>query len=404
MLLRLAFRSIFRNRRRSAITLMVIVFGAIGIILFGGYKAITFRNLRESTIRNRLGHLQIFAAGYARAEAQKPLQYALSNAEEIRRTVEKDPRVKTTAAQISLMGLVSNGEKSETFMATAVEPLKDRMMSAQKLTAGVDLPLDENDAVIVGKGLATSMNVKPGDYLTLMTTTGSGSLNATDVRVAGIFMSGVKEYDDRAIKMPIAGAQQLLQTTKIEKLLVFLNETSDTDAMRSDLTRTFAQQGWKLEMKEWSELATFYHQVVALYNGIFGFLGILVFCIVIFSVANTITMSILERTREIGTLMAMGTTRGRIWRSFLAEGVLIGIIGGVLGIAGGALMAQLINHGHVMLPPPPGYTVGYRLQILLHPPVLMTAFVISFITATLSSIVPAWRASRLKIVDALGHI
>jgi putative ABC transport system permease protein len=404
MLLRLAFRSIFRNRRRSAITLMVIVFGAIGIILFGGYKAITFRNLRESTIRNRLGHLQIFAAGYARAEAQKPLQYALSNAEEIRRTVEKDPRVKTTAAQISLMGLVSNGEKSETFMATAVEPLKDRMMSAQKLTAGVDLPLDENDAVIVGKGLATSMNVKPGDYLTLMTTTGSGSLNAMDVRVAGIFMSGVKEYDDRAIKMPIAGAQQLLQTTKIEKLLVFLNETSDTDAMRSDLTRTFAQQGWKLEMKEWSELATFYHQVVALYNGIFGFLGILVFCIVIFSVANTITMSILERTREIGTLMAMGTTRGRIWRSFLAEGVLIGIIGGVLGIAGGALMAQLINHGHVMLPPPPGYTVGYRLQILLHPPVLMTAFVISFITATLSSIVPAWRASRLKIVDALGHI
>jgi putative ABC transport system permease protein len=237
-----------------------------------------------------------------------------------------------------------------------------------------------------------------------MTTTGSGSLNAMDVRVAGIFMSGVKEYDDRAIKMPIAGAQQLLQTTKIEKLLVFLNETSDTDAMRSDLTRTFAQQGWKLEMKEWSELATFYHQVVALYNGIFGFLGILVFCIVIFSVANTITMSILERTREIGTLMAMGTTRGRIWRSFLAEGVLIGIIGGVLGIAGGALMAQLINHGHVMLPPPPGYTVGYRLQILLHPPVLMTAFVISFITATLSSIVPAWRASRLKIVDALGHI
>jgi putative ABC transport system permease protein len=404
MLLRLAFRSIFRNRRRSAITLMVIVFGAIGIILFGGYKAITFRNLRESTIRNRLGHLQIFAAGYAKAEAQKPLQYALSNAEEIRRTVEKDPRVKTTAAQISLMGLVSNGEKSETFMATAVEPLKDRMMSAQKLTAGVDLPLDENDAVIVGKGLATSMNVKPGDYLTLMTTTGSGSLNAMDVRVAGIFMSGVKEYDDRAIKMPIAGAQQLLQTTKIEKLLVFLNETSDTDAMRSDLTRTFAQQGWTLEMKEWSELATFYHQVVALYNGIFGFLGILVFCIVIFSVANTITMSILERTREIGTLMAMGTTRGRIWRSFLAEGVLIGIIGGVLGIAGGALMAQLINHGHVMLPPPPGYTVGYRLQILLHPPVLMTAFVISFITATLSSIVPAWRASRLKIVDALGHI
>ena len=78
------------------------------------------------------------------------------------------------------------------------------------------------------------MHVKPGDYLTLMSTTTSGSLNAMDVRVAGIFMSGVKEYDDRAIKMPLAGAQQLLQTKKVERLLVLLNNTDDTAAVRAE--------------------------------------------------------------------------------------------------------------------------------------------------------------------------
>ena len=400
MIIKLALRNVLRNRRRSAITLIVIVFGAVGLILFGGYKARTFYALRESTIRGRIGHLQIFKRGYSKAETQKPLQYALDDATSIRKQVERDPRVKMTAAQITLMGLISNGEKSETFIATAVEPTKDRAMNNQKVTAGSDLPDNEPDAILIGRGLAQSMHAKPGDYLTLMTTTVTGSLNAMDVRVAGIFSIGVKEYDDRAVKMPISGAQQLLQTKKVEKLLVFLNNTEDTAAVHNTIIGSVSG----IEIKEWSELAPFYHQVVALYNGIFGFLGIVVFAIVVFSVANTILMSVFERTREIGTLMAIGTTRGRLRSMFVAEGVSIGVIGGILGLAIGWLLAFAINHGNVMLPPPPGYTTGYRLQILMQPAVLITAFLVSFVTATISSIVPALKASRMKIVDALGHI
>lgn len=400
MILKLALRNILRNSRRSAITLIVIVFGAVGLILFGGYKARTFYSLRESTIRGRVGHLQIFKEGYSKAQSQKPLDHALDDANAIRREIERDPRVKMTAAQITLMGLISNGDKSETFIATAVEPAKERLMDSTRVTAGSALPDSESDAVMIGRGLAESMHARPGDYLTIMTTTTAGSLNAMDVRVAGIFMTGVKEYDERAVKMPIAGAQQLLQTKKIEKLLVFLQNTDDTAAVHSAITARVRG----IEIKEWSELAPFYHQVVALYNGIFGFLGIVVFAIVVFSVANTILMSVFERTREIGTLMAMGTTRGRLRAMFVAEGVGIGVIGGALGLLIGASLAMLINRGHVMLPPPPGYTVGYRLQIMLQPPVLITAFLVSFITATISSIVPALKASRMKIVDALGHI
>ena len=399
MLTKLALRNIFRNRRRSAITLAVIVFGAVGLILFGGYKAVTFRGLRESTIRGRLGHLQIFGAGHSKG-SQKPLEHALENVAALRAEIEKDPRVESTAAQITLMGLVSNGDKSETFIATAVEPEKDRTMRGQRVVEGTLLPDNEPDAALLGKGLAESMNVKTGDYITLMTPTVSGSLNAMDVRVAGIFQTGVKELDERAVKMPIAGAQSLLQTTKVEKLLVFLRETDTTNAMRADIER----RKLPIETKSWSELASFYHQVVLLYNGIFGFLGLIVFGVVIFSVANTIVMSIFERTREIGTLMAIGTTRGRVWRMFFLEGLMTGVLGGLLGLAIGALLATIINNVNVMLPPPPGYTVGYRLQILLQTPVMTTAFLISVVTATLSSILPAFKASRLKIVDALGHI
>jgi putative ABC transport system permease protein len=399
MLIKLALRNIFRNRRRSAITLAVIVFGAVGLILFGGYKAVTFRSLRESTIRGRLGHLQLFGAGHEKG-SQKPLEHALEDVAAIRARIEQDPRVESTAAQITLMGLISNGDKSETFVATAVEPAKDRVMRGQELVEGTQLPDDEPDAVVLGKGLARSMNVKSGDYVTLMTPTVTGSLNAVDVRVAGIFQTGVKELDERAVKLPLAGAQQLLQTRKVEKLLVFLRDTETTDAVRADIER----MKLPIDIKSWSELASFYHQVVLLYNGIFGFLGLIVFAIVVFSVANTIVMSIFERTREIGTLMAIGVTRGRVWRMFFLEGLLTGVLGGVLGVAAGMLIAALINSGDIMLPPPPGYTVGYKLRMLLQPPVLMTAFLISMVTSTLSSILPALKASRLKVVDALGHI
>lgn len=404
MLIKIAFRNVFRNRRRSAITLLVIVMGAVGLILFGGYKARTFWALRESTIRSRLGHLQIYKFGYSKTESQKPLEFALDNPDDIARAIERDPRVKMTAQQITVMGLVSNGEKSETFMATAVEPKKDREMNSQRMTAGTGLPDDDPDTAVLGAGLAASMHVKPGDYVTLMTTTVTGSLNAADVRVTGIFMTGVKEYDERIIKMPIRGARQLLQTKKVEKILVFLNNTDDTTAVHASLDRLFREHHWQLEMKEWGELASFYQQVVLLYNGIFGFLGLIVFAIVVFSVANTIVMSILERTREIGTLMAIGTTRGRVWRMFLIEGFLIGLLGGVFGLAFGAALGWLINRGNIMLPPPPGYTVGYPLKIMLQSSTLVAAFGISVVTATISSIIPALRASRMKIVDALGHI
>jgi putative ABC transport system permease protein len=404
MLTRLALRNIFRNRRRSAITVAVIVFGVVGLILFGGYKAVTFKNLRESTIRGRLGHIQIYRLGYTSSKSQQPLEYGLEDVSGLRMEVERDPRVRMTAAQIGLSGLISNGERSETFIATAVEPEKERQMSGHRILSGEQLPLDELDAVILGRGLAESLGAVPGDYLTLMTTTVTGSLNAVDVRVAGIFSSGVKELDARAVKMALPAAQQLLQTAKVEKLLVFVHDTDRTGAVRATLTARFAAKRWPLEMRSWIELASFYHQVVLLYNGIFSFLGLVIFAVVIFSVANTILMSVFERTREIGTLMAMGTTRSRIARMFLLEGFLTGTIGGVAALAAGVGAALVINAANITLPPPPGYSVGYPLQILLQPSILMTGFAIAVVTSTLSSILPAARASRLQIVDALGHI
>ncbi len=384
--------------------MMVLVFGVVALMLFGGYKEINFWGIREGAARARFGHLQIYARGFAQADSQRPLARGLRDIDGLRREIERDPRVELTAAQISVMGLISNGDKSEAFLATAVEPSKDSRMPAQRMTSGVFLTDDDPDTVIIGDALAQSMKSGVGDTLTLMTTTANGSLNALDVRVAGIFSTGMKEYDERAIKIPLKAAQRLLQTDKVEKLLVVLRNTDDTDAVKRDLAASFDRKGMALEMRTWSELAGFYHQVVMLYNGIFGFLGAVIAAIVVLSVANTILMSAFERTREIGTLMAIGTERSMIWRIFLLEGFFVGVLGGLAGLGMGGGLALLINHVHIELPPPPGYTSGYRLQIMLNASIVTTAFLLAACTATISSVVPAFKACRLRIVDALGHI
>lgn len=404
MLTKLALRNIFRNRRRSAITFLVLIFGATALIMFGGYKEISFQGVRESMIRNSLGHMQIYKRGFVQSESMRPLEYGLENVEALRKVIESDPRVEMTAAQISFQGLVSNGEKSETYLATAVEPSKDKNMASQIIKAGEYLSDAEPDGVIIGEALAKAMNVRPGDSLTLMTTSVNRSLNALDVRVRGTFTTGVKEYDERAIKIPLVAAQKLMHTHKVEKVLVLLKRTEDTQAAKKDLAASLAAAHWDVEMRDWLELATFYHQVVALYNGIFGFLGWVVFIIVVLSVGNTVTMNILERTREIGTMLAIGTGRLRVWKMFLLEGLMLGILGGMLGLLAGVGLATLINHVKIMMPPPPGYTEGYLLRILVSPSILASTMMISVITAMLSSVFPAVRGSRLNIVRALSHV
>src|SRR5205807_2465613 len=130
-------------------------------------------------------------------------------------------------------------------------------MASQILKAGQFLSDQETDGVIVGELLARSMHVRPGGYLTLMTTSVNNSLNGMDVKVLGIFTTGVKEYDERSIKMPLVTAQRLMHTSKVQKLLVLLRETHDTQAAKGELQETVISRRGDLEMRDWSELATF---------------------------------------------------------------------------------------------------------------------------------------------------
>jgi putative ABC transport system permease protein len=266
------------------------------------------------------------------------------------------------------------------------------------------LHADEEDIVVLGSGLAKSLNAQTGDWLTLMTTTAHGALNAVDLKVVGTMSGYSPEYDARAILLPLRTAQYLLDTEKVHKILVVIDETEKTDQLYGQIHALAEQKGYPVTLKKWHEQAVYYNKVKQFYRQMIGFISVVLFLIVFFSTSNTVVMTIVERTREIGTLLSIGTSRWQTIKTFFFEGMFIGIFGGIFSMVFAFSFSLLINHLNIQLPPPPGLTDGYPLMIRSTPDVYASIFLVTVFIAAVSSIVPAFRVTRMKIVDALGHI
>lgn len=406
--LSLAFRNIFRNRRRTAMTLVVVGGGVTGLLLVGGFFSYLFWGFRESTIRNGVGHLQIYNAEFFRKDEAKVLENGLSGYRDIATSARKAPHVRNVAPRIEFFGMASNGMKSATYMATAVVPAEEKRMGFRpNVIKGRWFTetgqVQENEALI-GAGLARSMNVKPGDGLTLLAVTSEGALNGIDIDIVGIVQSSIKELDDRMLQLTLPAAQRLLESERVTKLVVGLDATENVGAVKAQLTGMMSGNRQPLAVRDWEELSPMYKQMVMMFGGILAFMAVVVFFMVVMSCANTLLMAMFERTREIGTMLAMGTPRGWILGLFVFEGVLTGVLGAAAGLIAGNGVALLLNHSGLQMPPPPGNTQGFAFHVQHVPGLMIGAALMVVITLAAASVVPAIRASRVRIVEALAHV
>jgi putative ABC transport system permease protein len=405
--LKLAFRNVFRNRRRTLITLAAMGFGAAAIIVFGGFVNAIYWGVRESTIRSQVGHIQLFRTGYSEKGNLAPYEYLIGDYAALRTELLKIDHVKTVTARLGFSGLVSTGDTTTSFVGAGVQPeWETDLSSLSVIVDGKDLASGDPRGIILGVGLARAFGVKPGGDLTLLTTTKSGSINALAVTVRGVWESGEKAYDDRFLKAALPEVQRLLdvENGEVQSVVLLLDSTDHTAVVRERIERLIGERGFALEVKTWEDLALRYHQVRELFGRIFAVLTLIVSIMVVFGITNTMTMAIFERTREIGTIMALGTRRRGVISMFVLEGVALGALGGLAGVILGVALAKIISALGIQLPPPPGSTRGFTVQIFLVPAVLAQAFRLSIITATLASLYPAWRAARLDVVEALRHV
>lgn len=401
----LARRNVLRQKRRSVTTALITALGGMGLLIFGGFAQFTFDSLAESSARDS-GHLIAADPRFFNESEEIPMEFGLSDATQTIQQIEQFDAVRMALPSIHLSGLISNGDKSTVFVGRGLHT-DEFYVKGPFLTIIDGQILSPNQAdfaaatqleVLLGQELAKEMKAKVGDDLTLMSTTVDGTLNALDVTVVGIVSTGVPDVDKRLVLTHLSLAQGLLMTDKVSQIMVFLNHMNQTPAMQQQLSRELNSLQWK----SWEALAFFYHKVKSLYQGIFGMIGAVVLLLVFFSVINTMTMTILERTQEIGTLRALGTTRGELKRLFALEGAMIGLAGALGGIVLNVLAFLFLKVADIQMPPPPGRSEGYPLWISLEPDQMLWTVGLLTLISCLAALWSARHAINQSIVQALA--
>ena len=413
ILARLALRNLLRQQRRTALTLLVVVAGFLALSLAGGFMAQTFQGLSDGAIRGGLGHLQILPPGALDGDEAQSMEKALPNGEALAATLRRDPAVAEVLPRIQFMGLLSNGPRSVAFLGTAVDPVLEprHMATAEALKDGAKAPggagsrwLAADPAareVLLGVGLARAMGATVGSSLTLMSTTRDGALNAVDVEVVGLQDLGLRELNDRFLTVGLGTAAQLLDAGPARsRLSVILKRPGTVEAEQARLQALLPGT----TVKPWFELASFYRQVKLLYFAIFGFMGLVLFLVVLLATANTLLMSVMERVREFGVLRAMGLQPRQLLVLLQWEGAFLGLLGSAMGLAATLVLRAGLNALHLQMPAPPGTSHGYELNIHLVPAVYLLVALGLQATLQISALFPGLKAARLRIVEALRHI
>lgn len=400
MLFKLALRNIFRQKLRTAMTLGAIVFGVAGLILSGGFVQDIFVQLREAIIHSQTGHLQVFRKGFLERGARQPEAFLIEAPVPLAQRIETLPDVKEVAARLSFSGLLNNGRRDLAIIGEGVEPDKEaRLGTFLSLTGGRQLSDADTFGMFIGQGVAHSLSVQPGDRVTLVMNTIEGALNTLDFEIVGVFQSFSKEFDARAVRIPLAAAQELMLTNGANVLVATLHRTEDTDRAVEQIRSSIDADAF--EVQGWSTLAEFYEKTVDLYDRQFGVLQLIILFMVLLSVVNSVNMTAFERLAEFGTLQALGNRKRDVFRLLIVENVLLGVIGAALGVLIGSILAVVISAIGIPMPPPPNANVGYTAVIRLLPSTVMSAFLIGFFATALAAVFPARRVSGTSIVDAL---
>jgi len=393
-------RNLARNTRRTAIAVGIVAFGVGALIVAGGFVDSLLVKLREDTIHSRLGHIQIQRPKFAELGLSAPYAHLLPLTRESFEPIARLPGVQAVTPRLALGGLISIGETTLSFTGHGVDPAGESAFARGiDIRSGSSLQPSDDDAVVLGEGLAANLGVKPGDTVALLVTTANGSFNAGDFKVRGTFSSISKAYDDVALRLPIAAAQRLLRVQGAQQWLVLLVDTTATQETVQRIRGILPSNAYAITT--WEDDADFYRKTAELFARQFGFVRIVIAIVIVLSILNTMTMSVLERTWEIGVMLAVGDSRAQVLALFACEGVLLGIIGGAFGALGGLVFGAALNAIGIPMPPPPGMSHGFDAGISVSGVLVLAAFAMGAAATALAAAPPSIRASRMPIVDAL---
>ncbi len=416
-ILRLAFRNLARHRRRTALTIGALAFGIALMVLGQAWTDAMERSVVEPAKNATLGHVQVYRADAAEDESgeisfimpQNNYRLIQAPANLIREAKAIDPRIESGLARLMVGALLS-------FESTTMDGVLIGIDPGGRAATYPDLSLIEGRhfepgerGVLINRGVARKLGIGPGDDMVALGTTSDGRISGVRLRVTGLYtIKGLEAYEWGSCYADLASVQDLLDVPDQAGLVVLRLADSgrESEAVRDRLNASYRQAGTNAVAFTWKDMGGPFIGGMLVTNFIATIMNFVMGVIVAAGVLNTVLMATFERTREMGTMRAMGARKQDVLSVFLSEGFLIGLFGATLGALMGAVTIVFFSHyGIPAFSEAQKYTYGgdrlyplLKLIDVVRPPVIMLG------VCVLAAWIPSFSAARQKPAESLRYV
>jgi len=407
---KMAWRNIWRNPRRTILTIAAIAFACMLLVFMLSFQFGSYETMINFAVKNHTGHLQVQARGYM---DKRSIRLVVPDPAAVGRVLDKTQGVAAYTFRANAFSLVSSNKRTCGVMVIGIDPVMEARVSTLKkiIRQGSYLSENDTDQALVGELLARNLQIGLGDELVLLGQGRDGTIAATVVKVKGIYSLGEDEFDRSSIQITLKNFQDVYSMRgAVHEVVVFGKSTQDVPEIKRAVAANIKSihKKHKLVVVDWMELMPGLLQGIQmdLVSGlIFWFILVVV---VAFSILNTFLMAILERTREFGVLMAIGTTPGRLTRLLLIESTAMTILGIGIGIIVGCLITWYFQVHGIVISGTSEILSQYGMPECLRPQLSLLSALIGpaavLVITFLTALYPALKVRRLRPVEAMTAV
>jgi putative ABC transport system permease protein len=403
-IIKLGFKNIFRNKRRTFLTITAVFFATFLVVIFKSFIG----GLWDSTINNVImletGHIKVAHKKYFEKEKTQPLEYYVEDAEEIINQLEKLKGVNFATPRIKAPVMLNINDKNYYTQLLGIDPEKEKRFNVihEKIVDGEYLSSDSK-GIIVGSGFAEKFNLHTGQRITILSQTVYNSISVKSFEITGIFTYGIKSLDERLMVAPISSVQDLVKMGDgTSEVLILLKDIEKSLAMENKVNAILPAE---YTAKAWENQENYYNMIriaTQIYNVVYFFFLLLASFVII----NTILISVYEREREIGALTALGMSQGEVLSLFVTEAGILSIIGSFLGSLSGGLIAFILSKVGINTLALWGETMSEMnisnvIYLRAQWQTVMFSFIFGFLVTIIFASIPAFKAVKVDPIRAL---
>lgn len=407
---RMAWRNIWRNPRRTALTISAIAFASLLLVFMLSFQFGSYDAMINASVKIHTGHLQVQASGYRERQS---MRLVVPDPPEMAAILDRTPGIDAYTFRANAFSLASSGTRTYGIMVSGIDPDREAGVSTIRslIREGEWFSGNRSNQALVGRLLARNLQVSTGDELTILGQGRDGSVAASVVTVQGIYSSGIDAFDRSAIQVPLAFFQETYAMRGgVHEVVITADSLGDVSEIKkrikNEINTSTPDSG--LVVLDWMELMPGLLQGIQmdLVSGIIMYLILVI--VVAFSILNTFLMAIFERTREFGVMTAIGTTPGRLTKLVLMESMMMTAIGIAAGIAAGCMLTLYFQRHGILISGAEDIMRQYGISGRMYPKLSLlsavTGPVAVFIITLLAALYPALKIRRLRPVEAMTYI